>query len=159
LIRKCGVAQLPGAGDVERSDEVAHGSLEVHAVAAETIVHQDSAAVVVGIEEYALIGSAVRAGLPIGEFRLVAFLAATDHFEYVGGAEFRRFGSLAAEMDEYATHVVDMESGVESENVAMACAAFYIAVRRAVPIGIGLPDFMAGGASATAGTFVVKRNC
>ena len=39
LIGKRGVAQLPGASSVERSNEVAHGSLEMHTMTTKTIVH------------------------------------------------------------------------------------------------------------------------
>ncbi len=73
---------------------------------AEAIVHQNFAAIVFVVEENALIGGAVRAGLPVCEFGLMALFAAANHFENVSGAELWRFGHFPAEMGEYPAHVV-----------------------------------------------------
>ncbi len=80
LIGECCVAQLPRADGIEWSREIAHGPLEMHAVAAQTIVHQNFATIVFGIEENVFKSGAVSAGLPIGEFGLMALFAAADHF-------------------------------------------------------------------------------
>jgi len=158
LLGESSIAELPRTSGVERRNKVAHRSLEMHAVATEAVVHQDFAMIVIGVEKNAAIGGAVCAGTPVCRFGLMAFLAAIDHFQYVGGAEFGSFGSLAAKMRDDAAHVVEVESRVEREDIPVTLAAFYVAVRRTVPIRIGLPDFMARGAGSARGAFVVGGN-
>src|SRR5271165_6651318 len=130
----------------------------MHAMATQTIVHQKLALVVVGVKKNVGVTGAVRAGLPIGKFLFVAFLAARHHLEHVLGAQAWLGGSVPAKMREDAAHVVDMESGVEGEDIAMAIGARHVAMRGSMPVGIGLPDFVATGARATMSAFVVGGN-
>ena len=51
LVNDGGGQKLPRAIGVERRDEVADAAFKKHAVAAETIIHQEAIVVVFGIEE------------------------------------------------------------------------------------------------------------
>lgn len=158
LLGESDIAELPWTGGVEWCDQVAHRTLKMHAMATETIVHQDFAMIVFSVEENAAVGGAVCAGTPVGGFGLMALFAAIDHFQDVGGAESWSFGNFAAKMRDDAAHIVEMESGVEGEDIAVALAALYLPVGRAVPVRIWLPDFVTTGAGSPAGAFVVERN-
>jgi hypothetical protein len=49
-----------------------------------------------------------------------------------------------------------METGIESQDIAVAFRAGDVAVRGLVPIAVGLPDFVALGAGFSAGVAVVE---
>ncbi len=56
--------RLPGTGGVLRLDEIADGSVEVHAVAAEAVVGETALGVMDRVGEDLRVGDAVRAGAP-----------------------------------------------------------------------------------------------
>ena len=60
LIIQSGVGQLPRSLLVDRRYKIANAALEVHGVAAQTIVHQQSLEIVIRIEEDLRVGCAVR---------------------------------------------------------------------------------------------------
>jgi len=92
LVGKTGARDVPRTGGILRLDDIANRSVEMHAVTAETIVHQAALGVVRGIGEYLRVRCAVRAGMPRGVLMLMAFLAVCGHREHVGIAEPDRFG-------------------------------------------------------------------
>lgn len=149
---------MPRPGSVERRDQFTHRPGEVHSMAPQTIVHQNFAMIMFGVEENAAVGGAVRTGAPVRSLRLMALLATADHFDDIGGAEPWRFGCFASNVSEDAAHIVDVEAGIKRENVTVAAAAGHIAMGRAVPVRVGLPYLVARGASAAAGAFVVNGN-
>jgi hypothetical protein len=59
-------------------------------------------------------------------------------------------------MGEHAPHVVEMKSGIQSEDVSVAFCACDVAVSRAVPVGVWLPDLVAPRASSAAGSLVIE---
>ena len=98
LVGKIGARNEPGTGGILRLNEVADRSIEVHAVAAEAIVHQAAFGVVGWIGEDLCVGRAVRTGMPRGVLMLMAFLAVRSHRKYVNIAEMNCFRRVAAEM-------------------------------------------------------------
>ena len=99
LVSEVGARDVPGAGGVLRLHEIAHGAIEVHAVAAEAIVHQAALSVVRGVGEDLRVGGAVRPGVPGCVFMLMAFLAVCGHRENVGVAQADGLRGVANEMD------------------------------------------------------------
>jgi len=155
VIGESGRIHAPRARGVDGGDQAANGAFEVHPVAAEAIIHQELAFIVVGVEKDVGVGGAVGAGAPVGDFLLMAFLAADDHGENIFGAEAGFGGSVAAEMSEDAADVVEVESGVEGEDVAVAIGAGNVTMRGDVPVRVGLPDLVAGGAGAAVRALVI----
>ena len=125
-------------------------------MAAKTIVHQKAAAVVLRIEENGFVGDAVRAVLPLRGFLLMAFLAAADHGVDVQIAEADGIAVSAANVLDEAAGVSQVEAGIESEYLAVACAASDSAVTRGLPGRVFRTDFVAPGAGFSGGVFVVE---
>ena len=82
-----------------RLHHVADGAVEVHAVAAEAIVHQVLLRVLHGIGEDLLVGGAVRAGVPGCVLLLVAVLAVGYHRDNIHVAQADGLRQRAEEMD------------------------------------------------------------
>lgn len=61
------VLEGPGAGLVQRRNQIRHSSGEIHTVAAEAVVGRLFHLVMLGVEEEPAIGRRVPAGLPLGE--------------------------------------------------------------------------------------------
>ena len=112
--------------------------------------------VVLGIEEKSFVGDAVRAVLPLGGFLLMAFLAAADHGVDVQIAEADGIAVSAANVLDEAAGVTQVEAGIESEYLAVACAATDSAVTRSLPGRVFRTDFVAAGAGCSGGVFVVE---
>ena len=80
--RNCGAAgelrppEAPGTSTVNGRHQLANSSLEVHAVAAQAVVHQELLPVVLLVQEDFCVSGAVRAGRPFGILLLVAIPAA-----------------------------------------------------------------------------------
>jgi hypothetical protein len=148
--------ELPGTFRIQRRDEFADAAFKEHAVAAETIVHQEAAAIVLLIEENALVCDAVRAVLPLRSFLLMAFLAAADHGVDVPIAQADGIAVSAANMLDEAAGVPQMEAGIEGKNFAVARAACDGAVTRGLPGRVFRADFVAPGAGFSGGIFVVE---
>jgi len=116
------------------------------------------APIVAGVEKDVSVTRTVRAGTPIGKFLLMAFLASRHHLKDVLVPETRSGRCASTEMSEDAAHVVDMKVGLHGENIAVTIRARHVAVRRGVPIGIGLPDLMTTGTSASVRALVLSGN-
>lgn len=99
LVREVGARDVPRAGGVLRLHEIAHGSVKVHAMAAQAVVHEAAISVVRGIGEDLCVGGAMRACLPGSVFVLMAFLAACGHREHVAVAQANCFRRIATEVN------------------------------------------------------------
>src|SRR5208283_830126 len=159
LVNDGGGQKLPGPLSVEGRDELADATFKEHAVAAETIVHQKTAAVVLLIEKNGFVGDAVRAILPLRGFLLMALLAAADHGIDVQSAQADGIAVSTADVLDQAAGVPQMEAGVEGENLAVASAARNGAVTRGLPGRVLGADFVAPGAGFTGGILVVEASC
>ncbi len=56
------------------------------------------------------------------------------------------FWNLASQMEYQALNVFQMKTCIERELIAMTVGTRQVTMRRSVPIGVGLPDFMAARA-------------
>ncbi|MBZ5544653.1 MAG: hypothetical protein LAO07_13380 [Acidobacteriia bacterium] len=155
-LRQVGIEQLPRTAGVDGGHQVADGAFEVHAVATQAIVHQQPLVIVGRVQKHIRVRRAVSAGLPVGVFLLMTFLAALRRLEQLRIFQPDVFGDLAAQMGVQAPDVVEVESGIEREHLAVARRALHAAVRRSAPVGVGLPDFVAARASLPAGILVVE---
>jgi len=83
--RNCGAAgelrppEAPGTSSINGRHQLANSSLEVHAVAAQAVVHQVFLPVVLLVQEDFRVSGAVRAGRPFGILLLMAIPAALAH--------------------------------------------------------------------------------
>src|SRR5208337_2588710 len=125
-------------------------------MAAETIVHQEAAAVVLLVEENALVGDAVRAVLPLRGFLLMAFPAAADHSVDVQSAQADGIAVSAANVLDQTAGVPQVEAGIEGEDFAVACAACNGAVSGSLPGRVLGADFVTPGAGFSGRIFVVE---
>jgi hypothetical protein len=148
--------QLPGTFGIQRRDEFADATFKEHAMAAKTIVHQKAAAVVLLIEENALVGDAVRAIPPLRGFLLMAFLAAADHGVDVQGSQADGIAVSAANVLDEAARISQVEAGIESENFAVARTASDGAVTRGLPGRVLRADFVTPGAGLSGGILVIE---
>ena len=85
LIGEFRIEQAPRALLIERCDQVTDAALEVHRVAAETVVDEERLSVVVLAEEDFRVGHTVGAGQPGGVFFAVALGTALFDLETVIG--------------------------------------------------------------------------
>ena len=151
-----GGQKLPGTFGVQRCNKFADAAFKEHAVAAETIVHQEAAAVVLLIEENAFVGEAVRAIPPLRGFLLMALLAAADHGVDVQSAQADGIAVSAADVLDQAAGVPQMEAGIKSKNLAVARATSNGAVTRGLPGRVLRANLVAPGAGFSGGVFVVE---
>ncbi len=151
LVSEVGARDVPGAGGVLRLHEIAYGSVEVHAVAAEAVVHQAAFCVVCGIGEDLRVSGAVRTGVPRSIFMLVAFLAVSGHREDVDVAQADGLWRLREEMDADVA-----EFGGEAGFVAIHAGGF--AVCRGVDCICVVGHLVTAGAALSAlGRVVIRR--
>ena len=87
--------EAPGTSTVNGRHQLANSSLEVHAVAAQAVVHQELLPVVLLVQEDFRVSGAVRAGRPFGILLLVAIPAAVVHLQSVPGFQPDMFGQIA----------------------------------------------------------------
>lgn len=90
--------EMPRAGGVHWLNQVADRAVEVHAVAAKTVVSEAALSVVGGIGKYLRICGAVRTGLPRGELVLMTALALRSHGGHVDIAKTDCLRRLREEM-------------------------------------------------------------
>jgi hypothetical protein len=127
-------------------------------VAAQAVVHQELLPVVLFIQEDFRVTGAVRAGRPFGIFLVVTIPASVVHLQSVPSLQPDVFGQIARNVAGQTANIVPMESRFQREHIPVAGRAWNIAMRRGVPIRIGLPDFMATGAGPPLGILVVKAS-
>ncbi len=99
FIGKVGASDVPRSGGVLRLHKIADCATEMHAMAAEAIVHQTALGVVRGIGEDLRVGGAVRTCVPGCVFMLMAILAVCGHREDVGVAQTDGLWRPREEMD------------------------------------------------------------
>src|ERR1035441_6442606 len=122
-----GIAQFPRAVGIDGCYQVANAAVEVSAVAAQAIVHQQALVVVLGVEKDLLIGSVMQARRPLRPFLLMAILASLRNAENVSRLQPHLVRHAPADMVEYPAHVIDVEPRFQREDVAVASAARNIA--------------------------------
>ena len=137
----------PRTCGVNRCHQFANSSLEVHAVTAQAIVHEELLAIVLLVEKDFRVSRAVRAGGPGGGLLLVAIPASVVHSEHVPSREADVLGQIARNVGRQPPYIVPVKSRFQREDVSVAGGAGNISMRRSVPIRIGLPDLVAAGAS------------
>src|SRR4029077_15468688 len=98
----------------------------------------------------------VRARRPVGEFLAGVLGATPTYFEHVICLQPNLLGDPASQMRCQLTNVLQMEAGVESEDIPVTFGTRHIAMSGFVPVCIGLPDLVAARAGASAGVTVVK---
>src|SRR6185437_3088965 len=157
-MRQFRLLQVPGTFPVERRNEIAYASLKMHRVATQAIVHLHLFLVLRDIQKNVVIGSAVPARAPGCELLLMTALAAQGHGQDVVVSQPRLFRYMTAKVREHATHIVQVKIGVEGKHVAVAVGAWYVAMRRRMPVGVRLPDLVTAGASAS-GALVIDAGC
>jgi len=156
LVNDGGRQKLPRAFGVKRRDELADAAFKKHAVAAETIIHQEAIVVVLGIKEDFFVSDTMGAVLPLGGFLLMAFLAAADHDVDVHGAQANGIAISAANVLNEAADIAEVEAGIEGEDFAVTRTTRDRAMAGSLP-GIVLgTDFVAAGAGFSGGVFVVE---
>jgi len=128
----------------------------MHPMASQAVVHQEVFLIEGFVQKNIPIGNAMRSGLPIGVFLLVASLAIGYDLGNVPLPDANLLRGITSQMCENAPHVVQMEFGINGEDVSVAFRTFDIAVSRRVPINVRLPDFVAPRARPAAGSFVVQ---
>ncbi len=98
LIAESIANDMPGSMRVLGLDHLADGAVEVHAMAAEAVVHQAPLGVMRGVGKDLAVGGAVRTRIPGGVFLLVALFAVGNHLEHVHIAQAEGFRHVAEEM-------------------------------------------------------------
>jgi hypothetical protein len=124
-------------------------------VASQAVVHQDVFLVECLVKKDVPIRNAVRSGLPIGVFLLVASLAIGHDLGNVPLPDANPFPGITLQVCENASHVVQVKSGIKGKDVSVAFRTFDIAVCGCMPISVKLPDFVAPRARPATGSFVV----
>ena len=133
LIGEIGAHDAPWTGGVLRLNKIADRAIEMHAMAAETIVHEPALSVVHRVGEDLRVGSAVRSGMPGCIFMLMAFLAVRGHRKNVDIAKADRLRSVAGEMDADVAQLGGRDSASwQSMQVALRCAETCTALTYAV---------------------------
>ncbi len=151
LVSEVDARDVPGTDGVLRLHEIAYRSVEVHAVAAEAVVHQAAFCVVGGIGEDLRVSGAVRPGVPGCVFVLMAFLAVCGHRENVDVAQADGLRSAPNEM-----HADVAKLGGEAGFVAVHAGG--VAVGRGVDCICVCGHLVAAGAAlSTLGRVVVRR--
>jgi len=156
LIGELGVEQAPRSLLIQRRDQIADATLEMHGVAAKAVVHQQRLGVVVFAQEDLRVGCAVGTGGPACVFFAMALGAALFDSENVVGLQPNLLGNSSLNMCSQLANVFQMKTGVKRHHVAVAFRARDIAVRRFVPVAVGLPDLVALGAGFSSGVAVIE---
>ena len=113
---------------VHRSDQIADAAVEVHGVTTEAVVHQTAALVVIFVQKDMRVRGAVRTRGPVGEFLAVALGATRTDFEHVICLQPNLLRNLASQMSCQLTNVLQMEAGVESEDIPVTFGTRHIAM-------------------------------
>ena len=72
LLREAGVRELPRPGSTDWLHEIANGSLKMHSMATQTVVHQQLMLILFFIQENVFVNCAVTTRAPGGKLLLVA---------------------------------------------------------------------------------------
>src|SRR5271169_4115841 len=156
VIGERAILKRPWARGGDGLHEFADRSSKMHTVASQAVVHQEVFLVEFLVKENVTIRDAVRSGLPVGVFLLVASLAIGHDLGNVPLPDANLLRSITSQVCESAPHVVQVESSIKRENVSVAFRTFDIAVRGSMPIRVRLPDFVAPRARPAVGSFVVQ---
>jgi hypothetical protein len=156
MIGKLAVLQRPWARGADRLHEIANRSSKVHSVASQAVVHQKVFLIEGLVKKNVLIRNAMRAAPPVGILLLMAPLAIGNNLGNVSLPDENLIGHAASQVGENAPHVVQMESGIEGEDVPMTFCALDISVRGGVPIRVRLPDLVTPCAGSATACLVVQ---
>ena len=139
--------EAPRTVGIERGHQVANAAFEVHAVAAQAIVHQGLLAIVLLVEKDALVSGAVRARLPLRELLLMAAAAAVHHGADISCLR-RRTGSAKPPRTccDQAPDVAEMEAGIQRDDAAVTVGALHAAVAGGLPHIVVAADLVAARA-------------
>ncbi len=150
------VFQRPRARGIDRLYKITNRPGEMHSVASQAVVHEQICAVELGIQKNLPIRTTVRSGLPTDVLLLVTSSTIRHDFGNVSLPEMNPVRHSPTQMGENAPHVIEVKSGIESEEVSVALRARDVAVRRGVPVGIWLPYLVAPRASSATGSLVIE---
>lgn len=156
LIGESGIEQAPWSLLVQRRDQVADAALKVHGVAAEAVIHEETLGIVIFAEEDLRVTRAVRTGRPACVFFAMTLGAALFDFEDIVSLNVDLLGDFAAQMRNELAQILHVIASVESHDIAMAFRAGDVAMRRFMPVAVGLPDFMALRAGLASRVAVVE---
>ena len=149
LVRQFGPQQTPRTLGIHRRHQVTDAAFEMHAVAAQAIVHQQTLPVVLFIQKQPPVGRAVRPRLPLGELLPVARAAALHQARNILRAQTDGVGEPLPHVLHQAPQISQMETRVERGDLAVAGAARYLAMAGRMPgivVGANLVAARAGGA-------------
>ncbi len=154
LAGQFGTQQPPRTFGIQRSHQVPNAALEMHAVAAQAIVHQQALPVVPCIQEQALVSRAVRPAPPLGELLAVARPAPLHQPRNIALAQANRVGKTLPHMLHQAPQIPQMETRVQRRDLAVAGAARHVPVARCVP-RIVIPANLVAARAGSAGVVLV----
>ena len=137
-------------------DELGDPALEVHRVAAQAVVHQLLARVVLGVHEQTRVRRAVRPALPVRVLLAVAGGAALDERKDVRVADVDLLRRLAARVQEDALQVLGVHAHVGRERAAVARGAAHAAVGGVRPRFDRRADLVAAPAARAVAAAVVR---
>ncbi len=156
LVRQILSPQAPRTGVADRRDQFGNATLEVHAVATETIVHQLVCGVVLLVEENSRVAGAVRSRMPRGVLPAMTTRATFGHGLHVVIGESNSLRQIASHVRNKAHGIVPMKRRVQRERSSVAFLAGDASMTRGMPIVVHGLHFVAACAAASAARFVVE---
>src|ERR1039457_1838120 len=156
LVRQFGPQQTPRTAGIERRHQVANAAFEMHAVAAQAIVHQQALPVVLFVQKQPPVSGAVRSRLPLGELLPVARAAALHQARNIPRAQTHGVAEPLPHMLHQAPQISQMETCVQRGDLPVTCAARYVAMAGRMPGIVVLADLVAARAGSAGVVLVIE---
>src|ERR1039458_4186991 len=158
LLRQFRPQQTPRTLGIHRRHQVAYAAFEVHAVAAQAIVHQQALVIVLVIQKQPPVGGAVRPALPLCELLPVAPAAALHQARDIARAQADRVAEPLPYVLHQAAQIPQMKTRIERGDLAVAGAAAYVAMAGRVPGIVVLADLVTARATGAGVVLVIEAS-